>query len=131
MIDKQINTKHEKAILDIIPNNPIYNFGDIFVFYKGCSRPTAYNHGLDKLDSIKEAIYSNRRTGVTTLIDKWLKSENATLQMGAMKLICDPDEHKRLNPNYEPAKKPEETDKTIVILPAKDIIPQENVDNVE
>ena len=97
---KEINTKHEQGILDIIAKHPIFSFNDIFVFYKACSRATAYNHNLDKLDSIKEAIYSNKRRGVTTLMSKWLASDNATLSMGAMKMLCDPEEHKRLQQNY-------------------------------
>lgn len=100
METKELNTKHEKDILEIIPKHPIFSFVDIFQFYKGCTRSTAYNHGLDKLDSIKEAIYSNKRRGVTTLLSKWIASDNATLSMGAMKILCDPEEHKKLQQNY-------------------------------
>ena len=100
MEDEKINTKHEKGILEAIQKHPIFCFNDIFVYYEACSRATAYNHNLDKLDSIKEAIYKNRRKGVTSLKAKWLKSENATLQLAAMRLICDPDEHRALNQNY-------------------------------
>ena len=100
MEDVKINTEHEKGILDAIQKHPIFSFNDIFVYYKGCCRATAYNHNLDKLDSIKEAIYKNRRKGVTSLKAKWLKSENATLQLAAMRLICDADEHRALNQNY-------------------------------
>ena len=95
-----INRTHEAAILEIIKNNPVFSFSDIFVFYKACSRQTAYTHGLDKLDTIKEAIYENKRRGVTTLLSKWLKSENATLEIAAMRMLCDPDEHRKLNQNY-------------------------------
>ncbi len=97
---EDINTEHEKAILEAIAKHPIFKFKDIFVYYKGCSRATAYNHNLDKLDSIKEALYSNRRKGVSSLLAKWLASDNATLQLAAMRMICDPDEHRSLNQNY-------------------------------
>ena len=97
---EDINTEHEKAILETIAKNPIFKFKDIFVYYKGCSRATAYNHNLDKLDSIKEALYSNRRKGVSSLLAKWLTSDNATLQLAAMRMICDQDEHRSLNQNY-------------------------------
>ena len=100
MEDVKINTKHEKGILEAIQKYPIFRFKDIFIHYEACSRATAYNHNLDKLDSIKEAIYKNRRKCVTSLVTKWLKSENATLQLAAMRLICDPDEHRALNQNY-------------------------------
>jgi len=97
---EQINTEHENAILEIIEKYPVYSFKDIFVYYKGCSRATAYNHNLDKLDSIKEAIYSNKRKGACSLLSKWISSDNATLQLAAMKMICDPEEHKKLQQNY-------------------------------
>jgi hypothetical protein len=96
----QINREHEQGILDMINKHPIFSFNDIFVYYKACSRATAYNHHLDKLDTIKEAIYSNKRQGVQTLLSKWLKSENATLQLAAMRMVCDSDEHRKLNQNY-------------------------------
>ena len=97
---EDINTEHEQGILEAISKYPIFKFKDIFVHYKGCSRSTAYNHNLDKLDSIKEALYSNRRKGVSSLLAKWLASDNATLQLAAMRMICDQDEHRSLNQNY-------------------------------
>ena len=100
MEDETINREHEKGILEAIEKHPIFSFKDIFVYYKACSRATAYNHGLDKLDSIKEAIYSNRRRGVSTMLSKWLISQNATLQLAAMRMICDQEEHRSLNQNY-------------------------------
>lgn len=97
---EEINYEHEKGIIEIIEKHPIFSFKDIFVFYKGCSRATAYNHNLDKLDSIKEALYSNKRKGVTTMLSKWISSPNATLQLAAMKMICEPEEHKKLQQSY-------------------------------
>jgi len=96
----EINREHEKAILDIIDKKPIFSFNDIFVYYKACSRSTAYNHNLDKLDSIKEAIYTNKRKGVTSLLAKWIVSDNATLQIAAMRIISDSDERQKLNQQY-------------------------------
>jgi hypothetical protein len=95
--DENINEKHVNGILEAIANNPVYNFKDIFVFYKNCSRSTAYEHNLDKSDAIKEALNNKKRTGVTTLIDKWISSDNATLQIAAFKQICDDDERQKLN----------------------------------
>ena len=100
MIDDKINTTHEKGILETIGKYPIFSFSDIFVYYKECSRPTAYNHNLDKLDSIKEAILLNKRKGVTSMLSKWVKSENPTLQIAAMRMICDSGERQKLSTNY-------------------------------
>jgi hypothetical protein len=100
MENEIINKEHEIGILAAIEKYPIFSFKDIFVYYKSCSRATAYNHNLDKLDSIKEALCSNKRKGVSTMLSKWIVSPNATLQLAAMKMICDPEEHKKLQQNY-------------------------------
>ena len=98
--EKQINTQHEKGILEAIEKHPIFCFNDIFGFYMGCSRATAYNHGLDKLDSIKEALEKNRAKGVDYLLQKWIAGDNSTLQIAAMRLICTKEEHQLLNQQY-------------------------------
>lgn len=95
------NTKHEKPILEAIEKYPIFCFNDIFGYYFGCSRRTAYEHGLHESHDIKEAIFKNRRKGVTNLKAKWLKSENPTLQLALMRMICEPEEHRALNQNYQ------------------------------
>ena len=97
---KNDTEKYINEIVDMIKSNPIFTFTDIFVYYKAISRATAYNLGLDKIDTIKEAIYANKRKGVTSLLAKWLKSENPTLEIAAMRMLCDPDEHRKLNQNY-------------------------------
>ena len=75
-------------------------FDHIFGHYAGCSRATAYNHGLDKLDSIKDALEQNRLKGVDYLLQKWIGGNNQTLQIAAMRLICTPEEHRLLNQQY-------------------------------
>ena len=92
--------KHIENILNILESEKIFTFKDIFVFYKGCSRATAYNYHLDEIDAIKEAITSNKRRGVQSLVDKWIDSENATLQIAAFKIIAEPEERKAISQNY-------------------------------
>ena len=96
----EINTTHEKAILNLIKEKKIMRFDHIFGHYAGCSRATAYNHGLDKLDSIKDALEQNRLKGVDYLLRKWIGGDNQTLQIAAMRLICTPEEHRLLNQQY-------------------------------
>lgn len=98
--NNEINTTHEAAILKVIAAKKIMRFDHIFGHFAGCSRATAYNHGLDKIDSIKEALELNRAKGVDYLLQKWIAGENATLQIAAMRLICTSDEHRLLNQNY-------------------------------
>ena len=91
---------HIKDITELIPKHPIFSFKDIFVYYKGCTRQWAYELGIDKNDTIKELIYDNKRKGVTGLVAKWLKSNNATLEIAAMRLLSDDDERKKLSMNH-------------------------------
>lgn len=95
-----INKTHEKAILKVIKDRKLMRFDHIFGHFTGCSRATAYNHGLDKLDSIKEALEQNRSKGVDYLLQKWIAGDNATLQIAAMRLICTKEEHQLLNQQY-------------------------------
>src|SRR6056297_2346814 len=91
---------YKSEILEIIPKHPIFSFTDIFVFYKEIGRQHAYKLKYDRCDDIKSAIYANKRKGVTSLLSKWLKSESNTLQIAAMRMICDPDERRKLNQQY-------------------------------
>ena len=108
MEEIKINTTHVKGILETIGKYPVFSFSDIFVYYKECSRPTGYNHNLHTLDSIKEAISLNKRKGVTSMLSKWLKSENATLQIAAMRMLCDSEERQKLNQQYVDIRSKEE-----------------------
>ena len=108
----KINTKHEAAILKIIKEKKLMRFDHIFAHFTGCSRATAYNHNLDKLDSIKEALETNRAKGVDYLLQKWIAGDNATLQIAAMRLICTPEERRLLNQQYIEMKQIQDKDMT-------------------
>lgn len=92
--------EHIKKIKKILEEEKIFTFKDIFVFYKGCSKSTAYLYELDKSDDIKEALEMNKRRGCQSLVDKWIDSENPTLQIAAFKIICEPEERKAISSNY-------------------------------
>ena len=92
--------EHIKQIKELIPNKPIFTFKDIFVYYKGCTRQWAYTLDIDKNDTIKGLIYDNKRKGVTSLLSKWINSNNATLEIAAMRLLADDEERKKLSMTY-------------------------------
>ena len=96
----KINTKHEAAILKIIKEKKLMRFNHIFAHFTGCSRATAYNHNLDKLDSIKEALESNRAKAEDYLIQKWIAGDNATLNIAAMRIVGSPEVRRLLNQQY-------------------------------
>lgn len=91
--------KYEKELLKVIKEKKIAFFDHCFGF-TSFSRATAYNYSLDKLDSIKDAINQNRVTAKNYMLNKWIASENATLQISAMRLLSDSEEHKKLNQTY-------------------------------
>ena len=72
-------------------------FIDDIIAYLPCSRATFYNLGLDKLDTIKDALVAVRTEIKVSMRSKWYKSDNPTLQMGLMKLIASPDELRQLS----------------------------------
>lgn len=88
--------KHIEDIIKLIPNHAIFSFKDVFVYYKGCTRQWAYELEIDKNDTIKGLIYDNKRKGVSSMLSKWIKSNNPTLEIAAMKIIADDDERKKL-----------------------------------
>lgn len=92
--------EHIEAIIKLIPEKPIFSYKDIFVYYKGCTRQWSYTLGIDKNDTIKELIYDNKRRGVSTLMSKWVNSNNPTLEIAAMRLLADDDERKKLSINH-------------------------------
>lgn len=93
--------KHIEEITKLIPNHAIFSFKDIFVYYKGCTRQWAYELDIDKNDTIKGLIYDNKRKGVATLLSKWIKSNNPTLEIAAMRIISDDDERMKLSMTHQ------------------------------
>ncbi len=91
--------KYEEELLKVIKDKKIAFFDHCFGFTT-FSRATAYNHSLDKLDSIKGAINQNRVTAKNYMLNKWIASDNPTLQISAMRLLSDPEEHILLNQSY-------------------------------
>ena len=54
----------------------------------------------NEFDELRELIETNKISLKTSMRKKWYDSDNATLQMGLMKLIATTEEHKRLSQTY-------------------------------
>lgn len=91
--------EYKLELLDVINEKKIAFLDHAFAF-TSFSRSTAYNYGLDKLDDIKDAIAQNRVKAKTYMLNKWIKSDNATLQLAAYRLCADTEEHQKLNQQY-------------------------------
>ncbi len=100
MSKKSRKEKYESEILEVIEKKRIFQIQDIFAFYNGCSSSTFYNHELEKLESIKDALRKNKIITKQALKQKWAQSDNATLQIALFKLICEDDERQKLNQQH-------------------------------
>jgi hypothetical protein len=92
----------EQAKKVTIENNLF--FIDDIIAYLPCSKSSFYEFypdGSDELDKLKELLEVNRTTIKVSLRKKWYDSDNATLQMGLMKLIANPEEHRRLSQTHQ------------------------------
>ena len=89
---------YNKALEVIKKYNPI--FIDEIVSYLPITRATFYSYfpvDSDKLNNIKSELEDNIVNVKGKLRKKWQDSENATLQMGLMKLISSDEERRRLS----------------------------------
>jgi len=89
----------ELSLKAIEENNCLF-IDDIIAFLP-CSRATFYNHGLDKLDDIKEGIWKNRAAARHKQNQRWAVSGNATLEVSLRKLIGTPEERRTLSQSYQ------------------------------
>jgi hypothetical protein len=88
----------QQAISAIIEND-LYFVSDVIAMLP-CSKQTFYDHKLDQLDDIKKALEANRINAKIEMRKKWLKSDNATMQMGLMKLLSEDEELRKLAMEY-------------------------------
>jgi len=89
----------EKQALEAIEKYKLFFIDDV-VSYLPCSTATFYNHKLEELETIKEALKKVRTEIKVSMRSKWYKSNNATLQMGLMKLIGSDEERKMLSQSH-------------------------------
>ena len=70
------------------------------VSYLPCCKQTFYDHKLDKSDDLISLLEKNKDQIKAALRVKWYKTDNATLQMALMRLVCTDKERKKLAINY-------------------------------
>ena len=92
--------KYEAELLKVIKENKIAFFDHCFAFTKGVKRTTCYSLKLNESDVIKDAIDENRVTAKNYMLNKWIESDNPTLQVAAMRLLSCSEEHRLLNQTY-------------------------------
>lgn len=88
--------KEVKKIVDVITRHRVMYIQHIFGYYGGMSRSLFYERGLDKLDTIRNALEKNRCKAKGYMLDKWVASDNPTLQIAAYRMLGDDEERERL-----------------------------------
>jgi len=89
----------EKWAVEVIDKYNLVFMYQVVTFLP-CSLSTFYDHKLQKSEKIKAALHDNRIKTKQSMMRKWYKSENATLQMGLFKLLATPEERKALSLSY-------------------------------
>jgi hypothetical protein len=97
-----VNKQKEKEnqLLNVITQKKWMRWSHIDWNVVGFSRQTAYVYELDKSDIIKDRMAENRSKAVDYLLQKWIASDNATLQIAAMRIVAEEDDRQRLNQQY-------------------------------
>jgi len=92
--------QHEAEILKLIIKHKIMKINHIFQHYTDLQHSQFYNLELDKSESIKEAIQTNKSKAVSYMLNKWVGSDNATLQISAFKVLCEDEDRKKLSMQF-------------------------------
>jgi hypothetical protein len=92
--------QHEREILDVVIKHKIMKIQHIFQHYTDLASAQFYNLELEKSESIKEAIQTNKSKAVSYMLNKWVGSDNATLQISAFKVLCEDEDRKKLSMQF-------------------------------
>ena len=92
--------EHESQILKLIEKHKIMRIQHIFQHYTNLKSSQFYNLELEKSESIKEAISTNKSKAVSYMLNKWVASDNATLQISAFKVLCEEEDRKKLSMQF-------------------------------
>ena len=117
MNQEKRKAEYEAEIVAAVKKHKFMRFSHIFNGSVSIGHSTAYLYKLEKSELIKEALQQNRMKGVDYLLQKWMASDNPTLQIAAMRLICDPEDHQRLNQQYIDQKTTLNAEAQIYIMP--------------
>jgi hypothetical protein len=92
--------QYEKELIEAIQKYNWMRWSHIDWRSLNMGRTSAYSYKLNESDTVKEAFELNRSKGVNYLLQKWMNSDNATLQIAAMRIIADDEDRQRLNQQY-------------------------------
>jgi seryl-tRNA(Sec) selenium transferase len=92
--------KYQAEMIAAIQKNNWMRWAHIDCKSLSFCKATAYNYKLEQLEAIRETFAQNRSRGVNYLLQKWINSDNPTLQIAAMRIISEDDDRQKLNQQY-------------------------------
>ena len=108
--------QYEEDIIKCIKDKNIFTGNMIFTFYSGISRAHYFELKLNESDYIKNALDDNKNRTKHSMLSRWYQSENATLQMGLMKLLSTDEELKKLSMQYSSNENQNENHYTVEVI---------------
>ena len=91
-----------KKAIEVIESKKLFTIEDV-VAYLPIVKSTFYSYfpiDSNEMNVLKDMIDNNKISVKNALMQKWYRSDNATLQMGLMKIICSNEERKKLSISY-------------------------------
>jgi hypothetical protein len=89
----------ETMAVEAIKKNKLFFIQDV-IAYLPCTSSTFYNIGLEKSETIKEALLEVKTNIKVSMRSKWYMSEQPTLQLALMKLISSEEELRKLSMSH-------------------------------
>ena len=89
----------EATAIAAIKKNKLFFIQDV-IAYLPCTSSTFYHLGLEKSESITEALLEIKTNIKVSMRSKWYLSEQPTLQLALMKLISSEEELRKLSMSH-------------------------------
>ena len=100
VMDLQKQKTYEKQLIEYIKKHKFMKWSHIIWKSAPFSKRTAYNFELHNLQTIKDVMQENCGEAMQYMLQKWIKGNNATLQIAAMRIVSDDETHRKLNQSY-------------------------------
>ena len=99
-MDTEKQKTYEAQLIEFIKKHKFMKWSHIIWERAPFSKRTAYNFDLHNLQTIKDIMEENCGEAMQYMLQKWIKSDNPTLQIAAMRIVSDAETHQKLNQSY-------------------------------
>ena len=100
VMDLEKQKTYESQLIEFIKKHKFMKWSHIIWKSAPFSKRTAYNYDLHNLQTIKDVMDENCGEAMQYMLQQWIKSDNSTLQIAAMRIVSDTETHQKLNQSY-------------------------------